>query len=354
MSTAHTDPPIARMTTPGEIVAVVPTLCGFVPQESLVLIALRGERQRLGLTLRCDLPRPDREQRLAEGLVDRLATDGARAVLALVYTEQGDAGPEPVRAGLVAAVEAASRARGLELQDALLVRAGRWRSYTCREPSCCPPDGVPVDVPATPALQLVSAEAALQGRAVLPSRDDLVRSVAAPRLLAAAQAEQHLDRAAALWLAALRTDSPRMLRREALRTTRALLDRPGELQPAEAAALAVALHDVLVRDEIATWALDRPDALLALLLAAVRQVVPPYDAPLCSLLAWVAYAAGDGGLANVALDRALASDPQYNLARLLRQCLDGSVGPDEVRAVLLGARSAIARGAPRRRARRRA
>src|SRR3712207_3632926 len=47
---------VARLSSPGEILAVLPSLCGFRPQESLVLMSLRGQRQRLGLTARVDLP----------------------------------------------------------------------------------------------------------------------------------------------------------------------------------------------------------------------------------------------------------------------------------------------------------
>jgi hypothetical protein len=49
-------PAVARLSGPGEILAVLPSLCGFTPHESLVLLSLRGPRRRLGLTARVDLP----------------------------------------------------------------------------------------------------------------------------------------------------------------------------------------------------------------------------------------------------------------------------------------------------------
>lgn len=335
MPTARRDLPTARMTSPGEVVALVPTLCGFTPSESLVVVSLRGRRGRIGLTVRCDLPRPADEVALADEVSGRIAHDGASGVLLVVHTEETT---PRARTGLVDAVAAACRRHGLEVREALLVNRGRWTSYLCDGPGCCPAEGTPVDRPPTPALRLVAAEAALQGRAVLASREELVASVAPPSLLLAARAEQQLDRAAAEWVASLARDGREDTQHVALRAARDLLDRGAEVPVAEAAALAVAVHDVVVRDQMATWALDRYDELLALLLQVVRHVVPGYDAPVCALLAWVAYAGGDGALANVALARALTSDPDYPLARLLQQGVQAQVSPDEVRDVLKGTR----------------
>jgi hypothetical protein len=56
-------------------------------------------------------------------------------------------------------------------------------------------------------------------------------------------------------------------------------------------------------------------------------VPPPFDAPVCATLAWIAYAGGDGVVANIALDRALTTDPDYPLARLIGDALDRQVPP---------------------------
>ena len=50
-----------------------------------------------------------------------------------------------------------------------------------------------------------------------------------------------------------------------------------------------------------------------------------------SLLAFVAWQSGDGALANVALDRALADDPQYSMAQLLRQVITAGTPPSLAR-----------------------
>jgi hypothetical protein len=39
---------------------------------------------------------------------------------------------------------------GLSLLDAITVANGRWRSYECDNPSCCPPEGNPITEGPTP------------------------------------------------------------------------------------------------------------------------------------------------------------------------------------------------------------
>ena len=323
--------PVARLSSPGSIVATVPALCGFPPDVSVVLLSLRGPRKRLGLTVRLDLPDPSAEQEAAQLLADRMRDDGAAAAVVVVFGESR-------HGSLVDAVSTALEEHGIELAEALHADRGLWWSYACARP-CCPAEGTPV--PAPPAL--VEAQCVLDGRAVLASREELVASLASPAFLAAERAAQLLDDATVTWVRAQSRDAG-AARAAALVDARALLDHVsggGCVEPAAAAELAVALHDVLVRDEVATWSLKRSDALLSLLEQVVRQVPPPYDAPVCTLLAWVSYARGDGSRANVALDRALDTDPAYSLALLLRTALDGAVPPRDIRAILEGTERAL-------------
>lgn len=316
--------PVARLSAPADLVAVVPHLIGFVPTESVVLLALRGPRRRVRVTLRLDVPRPRDADRVAASLVDKVRVVRADAVVALVYTDEPG---QRARQDLADALVRHCGEAGLELTEALLVRGGRFWSYTCSGP-CCPPEGTPLLREASGPVGLVQAETALAGRAVLADRDALHASLAPaddPALTAAFRKAEGgwprsgVDRAALL--------------REALAASPRLLPHP----PAEAARLALALHDVLVRDEVATWSLDDAERLLALLHQLARQTPPPWDAPVCTLLAWTAYASGDGSTANVALERALATDPDYSLALLLRTALDRMVQPAEIRDLLRAA-----------------
>ena len=47
-----------------------------------------------------------------------------------------------------------------------------------------------------------------------------------------------------------------------------------------------------------------------------------------TLLAFVAWQAGNGALANVALDRAVVADPNYSMAQLLRQIIASGSPPE--------------------------
>ena len=319
-------PAVARLSSPGEILAVLPSLCGFRPDESLVLMSLRGKRKRLGLTARVDLPPERGEAGLARLVVDRMAADGADAVVIAVYSEQGR------RPGLVDALRTACDARRLHVLEALHVAGALWTSYSCEQP-CCPAGGTPVPT-TSPALGLVRAEQAVSGRAQLASRDELVRSLAPPSLLGAAAADQRLHDAEEAWLRARISHGIAASRHATLEHARVLLDRVadgGEVTPHDAALLAVGLSDVMARDGLATLVLSRADELLSLLVQVARQVTPPWDASVCALLAWTAYTKGDGGTANVALDRALAGTPDHSLSLMLRQCLDAGMPPDELR-----------------------
>lgn len=333
--------PVARLSSPGEVVAIVPVLCGFVPQESLVVVSLRGRRSRIGLTMRFDLGWAASDPlAAAEEVAARLALDGAVRCLLVVFSST----PGPLAwSGLVDQVSDACSSGGIAVKEALLVRDDRWWSYVCQDDRCCPSDGTPLAAASSAALELVEAERVLEGRAVLASREELVASIAPPT---GPSRHDAVDRAVDAWLDRFGRVGREAVRAHEVASARALLGRVtagSAVSTAEAAALAVGVQDVRVRDEVATWCLDEQDALLSMLLQTSRLVPPPEDAAVLVLLAWVAYAHGDGGLANVALDRCLRSDPDCTLARLMLGMLDRQVPPSEVRRLLRDTAALLAR-----------
>lgn len=332
--------PVARLRGPGDVAAALPHLCGFVPSESLVLVALQGSRSRVRLTLRVDLPPPDQERPLVDEVVLRMRHADAEAVLLVVCTDgSSDAGGLP-RRQLVRRLRRALDRAGVGCDDALLIRDGRWWSYCCKNPRCCPVEGTPVEAAGGQGLTLLRAQSALQGRAVLASRAELVEALAPPtgseaaalaRMFDAADAERAGD-------GADRANAGAAALQEWRRALAGAGEPPLELADSLAARLATSLGDLVVRDEVLTWLLDDDDALLTLLLAVAARSPAPWDAPVCALLGWVAHGRGDGGMANVALDRALASQPGYSLALLSRQALDGQLPPSEIRNLIEGSR----------------
>jgi hypothetical protein len=109
--------------------------------------------------------------------------------------------------------------------------------------------------------------------------------------------------------------------------------RAGEPVPAEHAAwLTVALGQVRVRDDAWAWMDPKHQgAHLRLWTELTRLARPGFVAAPASLLAFCAWQSGDGALANVALDRALADRPHYTMALLLRQALDSGAPPSMAR-----------------------
>jgi hypothetical protein len=98
------------------------------------------------------------------------------------------------------------------------------------------------------------------------------------------------------------------------------------------ARMTVALRDLRVRDD--AWARMDPahrDAHRRLWIDVTRRAQPGYVAAPAALLAFVAWQCGDGALANVALDRALADDPRYSMALLLRQVITAGAPPSLAR-----------------------
>jgi Domain of unknown function (DUF4192) len=311
---------VARLSSPGDLVAVVPHLVGFVPTESIVLMALRGRRRRLQVTVRLDLPEPADVEPVAASLVTRLRCLRADAVVAVVYTDDGE---RLARRDLIDALADGCRAARIELTEAILVRGGRFWSYTCSQ-SCCPAEGTPLDDSGTGPVGLVQAETALSGRVVLADRAELEGALGPPVDAALTAAFRRAGRDPA-WT--------RMSRAERLSLWRSAVDAwPGT--SSDGMRLALALQDVPLRDEVATWVLDQPEALLAVLRQLAHRTPAPWNVPVCTVLAWASYAEGDGGIANVALDKALAADPTYSLAVLLRTAVDGMVPPAQIRGIL--------------------
>lgn len=334
--------PVARLSSPAEVVASLPVTLGFRPTESLVVVCCHEPRGRMGLCLRFDLPAHHDATGLVREVGTRVRHEGATRVVLAVYTGSPDdptgsgAGRVLPHRGLVDAVR--EELRGVVVTEAALIRDDRFWSYLCGSTACCPADGTPVERGQdSPAVQLLQAESVLRGQAVLPDRAAVTASIAAPALPEAAAALDRLATCEALLCEAMLEDLVDA-RRASLGAWDEVLVRfcspPGRLGDLEAAALAVALSDVLVRDAVCTRWVRAPQALAELLAELCRRTPAPYDVPAATLLAWVTYAGGAGALVGVALERALSTDPTYPLARLLEDALTRQVPPETIRGIL--------------------
>jgi hypothetical protein len=107
--------------TPADVLSFVGHTLGFWPQESLVCITMSDNR--IGATLRVDLPKRGTEISYAQTVAGYLAHDtNASSVLFAVYTSQtGQASEVRPHAATIAALTGALAERGMSIRDGLLV-----------------------------------------------------------------------------------------------------------------------------------------------------------------------------------------------------------------------------------------
>ena len=332
---------VLKLSGPPDVAAAVPYVVGFQPVESLVVIALKGPRQEVLHTLRVDLT--DIAEVVRRRLPDQpvhphaiaatLKRNGAEAALLVVLTEQA-AGPEETLPGRAAALDLVDELSEVDIpvREAMLVRDGRWFSYLCDSPECCPAAGTPV---VGAAQDRVLAELALAGESPRPGgREEIVARVAAEVSIRATAVEAAVDallesgEAARQWRAdPIETIS---LLRKAFRAV-----HEGEpLGPETVARCLVGLPDYAVRDAcVHPWDGEDGEAALELWCSLTRLAPAGLVAAPACLVAFVALCRGKGALANAAIDRALDDWPDYSWAHLLRQVAAHGAPPDLLRRI---------------------
>jgi len=330
---------VVKFSATDDILGVLPYRIGFVPSESLVMMCMVGPRRRDELVVRVDLLPDEHQEAVNNQLLAAVARAKASTVFVACYTEAADDADgvlprRPLVDGLVERLQE----RGVDVLDAVLVRGGwRW-SYHCGDEACCPASGTPLPTQLTSAAGRYVAEVIHQGGALLPDRETLIASIRPPdNAIARAVRRQAYDRACDTLVNLLADDGPDELRRQTITLLKTVLRRWTEgthqVSPDEAVLLALAFDDLLTRDEGITLALDDPEIYLSLFTELARYVEGPDGAPVCAMLAWAALANGNGAFAGVAVDRALACDPDYSLAQLIDSALLDMMRPEPVREV---------------------
>jgi hypothetical protein len=338
-----------RLSDPGEIAAALPHLVGFRPAESVVLVSLTGPTGgRVGLTVRADLPPPPFAGELARQITDRVAVHDPDGVLIAVVSEAPDlpddderpfGGPDLPHRHLVHELVLALDRAGILVRDALLVRAGRWWSYECPDPCCAPGAGTAVPE----GTSELAAAAVLAGAVVAGSRAELEERLApsdeADRALVAAacldSAAARAARAAVVGWPAVGNEAWGVLREAVARRRPGGLAALIRLSAAELAEVVWGLRDPIVRDRALGLCLgEDAEAAEAVWTECARRAPAPLDAAPATLVAVAAWLRGEGAMANVALDRALGSDPGYRLAGLLGQGLAACVPPTDLREMI--------------------
>jgi hypothetical protein len=319
-----------KVRSPADLINAVPYLIGFHPTDSITVVATRSDR--VIFAGRHDLPppefSPEDARAAAQQLAEVVARQDADAAAVIGYGEPPQVGPAVLRTG------EALRRKGLLVLDELRVAGGRYWSYACTSPRCCPPEGRPC----APEQSPVAASATFAGQVALPDRETLVAQIAAVAgeeraAMTAATARAQARLAGLLDRELHEANFARLVRRAgrtAIRDAERLYRSGRRLTDDETAWLGVLLIDTPVRD----YAWERTglqDWRLTLWTDVVRRVEPAYvPAPAC-LLSFAAWRLGMGALATAAMDRALTQDPLYPMAKLLEEALGYGLSPTYVK-----------------------
>ena len=105
-----------------------------------------------------------------------------------------------------------------------------------------------------------------------------------------------------------------------------------QLRDAELAGLACALADVEVRDTMYALAVGQSAGEAESLWALLARTLPePWRVEALVLLAFSAYARGDGPLAGVSLEAALRCEADHRMAGMLDMALQSGLRPEDIR-----------------------
>lgn len=308
------------LTSAHDLITAIPFLIGFHPSESIVLISIKDEA--IGLAMRIDLP-----QHLASDEIDLLAhhflREEADAALLVAYMpderDDGDSLLISLGAGLIR--------NGVDIQESLVVRSGRYRSIICRDESCCSPDGKSLpDIESTE----IAAEHVVAGIPMpYANIEELKESLAAdPSSFDLGWSDQVNQ-----YFIAEDSESLQELRRDGIETMDLLFDDfrmgRGASERVLVARMIGRMSDVQVRDfALGVHSEDTFDIYFTMWRELLRLAPRGYVAPIACIVAAMSYESGDGALAQKALDRALSDDERYPLAGLLRRVFNAGWPPE--------------------------
>jgi len=309
-------------------------MLGFYPSRSLVVIGL-GPRQRVVVTFRYDLPDPadgDIADDIAEHASCVLSRERIAGALLVGY------GPEELVLPVAACVARRLTGDGVDVHEVLRAAAGRYWSMLCNDDRCCPAEGRSYDPGSHPAAAALT-EAGLGAH---PDRVALARTLQRPpgsadrirraTVTARLRLSQLVDFGEAAGDRVPQLRATRTGRREVQRAIRRYRSG-GSINSIEHLAwLAVLIADLRVRDD--AWArmdpahsADHCRLWTDMVRSAAAEFVP---AP-ASLLAFTAWQAGNGALAVIAIERALAADRDYSMAHLLDSAVQAALPPSAAR-----------------------
>ncbi|MEV6910488.1 DUF4192 domain-containing protein [Amycolatopsis sp. NPDC051071] len=323
---------------PADLLAAIPYLLGFHPEDSVVVFGVRGpDRKQQGIVLRVDLPPPGLEHDQARDLAVRLALTGhTGAAVAVVGGGAANPAGRPPRRRFLRRLETSLAEYGIPVLHSLWaprIDAGvKWGCY--REKTC---GGVLPD----PRDSVIAAIVTGDGQITRESRSEVERLYApGPRETLARRADLLTMMAEPPWRGKDVVEA-------GVAEVNAALARAAEgdltITDAQAVRLAWALSLVEVRGAcmLSAAPAESPLARTAetLWLTLARELPEPESAEALSLKAHAAYVRGDLTATGMALARAREADPEHGLAKLLTSALDAMVPPSKVAGLVVKQRA---------------
>lgn len=310
---------------PGALIAAIPAVLGFVPEDSLVLVTLSAAE--MGAVIRTDLA-DDMADGLAH-LADVAASGSADAAVAVIVDIEGlDCRMCSDEHRVLASTLTTTLAgQGIELLAVYVVdrvqAGGRWQ---CADG--CGNNGV-IDDPTASPLALA---AVLDGRRLYTRRADLLGVIAGADPVRVEAIRQAIEKRSAPEEVGVRPDGRVRADVDLVLGVAARLTDGTSPCDDELASIACAVVDPRVRDTLYALAVGvRSGEAEELWAVLARTLPPPWRMEALVLLAFSAYARGDGPLAGVALETALDIDGSHRMASMLDMALQTGMRPDRIR-----------------------
>ena len=267
-----------------------------------------------------------------DALVYHLVREGAEGALVVAYVPESRNDGAEILENISVALTRAE----IPTRESLLIEQGRWRSVLCGDRECCPAQGN--ELPEISSSR-VAVEQVADGRPMpYGDREGMAESIAPLALANDAEFIAQVEK----FCIDPENDQIQILQRSGALAVLDLASRfiAGSLgrdiagDQSLSAQVLGGLRDIQVRDfALGSHDENTIEIYWTMWRYLIRIAPAGFVAPVASLLAALSYEKGEGALAQRCLDRALADDPSYSLAALLRRVFSAGWPPESFGAM---------------------
>lgn len=309
---------MTTLTSPHDLLAAIPFLVGYTPEDSIILISLHEDS--INMAIRVDFPSEISDSDVAI-LIRHLQRDNAQRIISVFYLPKGATDSHQV----IQQITAATSQLPFTLIESIIVKENRWRSLMCVDLECCPAGGS--SMPDIDNSRIAVEQIALGKPLPFKNAAELKDSIAALPV------DENLLELIVNIPKFNYEETPIQRQREG---AEAIIDFIADFtaeglcrDKALIALVLISLQDLQVRDfALGSVTNETLETYFNAWRWLIKVAPVGYVAPVANLLAAVAYERGDGALAHRALDRAEQDNPEYAMTRLLREVFSSGWSPD--------------------------